>query len=112
MVYQKELCLPQFSRGFHLITRYILNELPKKSGVVHIFIKHTSASLTINENADSSVRKDFETHFNKLVSEDDQHYTHTHEGPDDMTNDKLFFINKIFFLYLNSIYILCNTDIR
>jgi secondary thiamine-phosphate synthase enzyme len=86
MVYQKELCLPQFSRGFHLITRYILNELPKKSGIVHVFIKHTSASLTINENADPSVRKDFETHFNKLVSEEDQHYTHVHEGPDDMTS--------------------------
>ena len=50
-----------------------------------MFIKHTSASLTINENADPSVRKDFETHFNKLVSEDDQHYTHIDEGPDDMT---------------------------
>ena len=86
MVYQKELYLPQFSRGFHLITRYILNELPKKSGIVHVFIKHTSASLTINENADPSVRKDFETHFNKLVSEDDQHYTHIDEGPDDMTS--------------------------
>ena len=86
MVYQKELCLPQFSRGFHLITRYILNELPKKSGIVHVFIKHTSASLTINENADPTVRKDFETHFNKLVSEEDQHYTHVHEGPDDMTS--------------------------
>ena len=86
MVYQKELYLPQFSRGFHLITRYILNELPKKSGIVHVFIKHTSASLTINENADPTVRKDFETHFNKLVSEEDQHYTHVHEGPDDMTS--------------------------
>ena len=86
MVFQKEIELPQFSRGFHLITRYILNELPKKSGIVHVFIKHTSASLTINENADPSVRKDFETHFNKLVSEEDQHYTHVHEGPDDMTS--------------------------
>ena len=86
MVYQKELYLPQFSRGFHLITRYILNELPKKSGIVHVFIKHTSASLTINENADPTVRKDFETHFNKLVSEEDQYYTHVHEGPDDMTS--------------------------
>jgi len=86
MVFQKEIELPQFSRGFHLITRYILSELPKKSGIVHVFIKHTSASLTINENADPSVRKDFETHFNKLVSEEDQHYTHVHEGPDDMTS--------------------------
>ena len=60
--------------------------MPKKSGIVHVFIKHTSASLTINENADPTVRKDFETHFNKLVSEEDQHYTHVHEGPDDMTS--------------------------
>ena len=86
MIFQKEIILPQFSRGFHLITENILNELPIKSGIVHVFIKHTSASLTINENADPSVRADFETHFNKLVSEYDQHYTHTHEGPDDMTS--------------------------
>ena len=86
MIFQKEISLPPFQRGFHLITSHVLSEIPKSSGVVHVFIKHTSASLTINENADSSVRKDFETHFNKLVSEDDQHYTHTHEGPDDMTS--------------------------
>ena len=86
MIFQKEISLPPFQRGFHLITSYILNEIPKKSGVVHIFIKHTSASLTINENADPSVRVDFETHFNKMVSENDTHYTHTLEGPDDMTS--------------------------
>ena len=86
MIFQKEIILPQFSRGFHLITENILNELPVKSGIVHVFIKHTSASLTINENADPSVRADFETHFNKLVSEYDQHYTHNREGPDDMTS--------------------------
>ena len=86
MIFQKEITLPKFSRGFHLITDYILREIPKKSGVVHVFIKHTSASLTINENADPSVRYDFETHFNKMVSEADTHYTHTLEGPDDMTS--------------------------
>ena len=56
------------------------------SGLVHVFIKHTSASLTINENADPSVRVDFETHFNKLVSDQDDHYTHITEGLDDMTS--------------------------
>ena len=86
MIFQKEISLPPFQRGFHLITSYILNEIPKKSGVVHVFIKHTSTSLTINENADPSVRVDFETHFNKMVSENDTHYTHTLEGPDDMTS--------------------------
>ena len=86
MIFQKEITLPKFSRGFHLMTDYILREIPKKSGVVHVFIKHTSASLTINENADPSVRYDFETHFNKMVSEADTHYTHTLEGPDDMTS--------------------------
>jgi secondary thiamine-phosphate synthase enzyme len=86
MIFQKEITLPKFSRGFHLITDYILKEIPKKSGIVHVFIKHTSASLTINENADPSVRYDFETHFNKMVSEQDTHYTHTLEGPDDMTS--------------------------
>ena len=69
-----------------MITNYVLNEIPKKSGLVHVFIKHTSASLTINENADPSVRVDFETHFNQMVSEADTHYTHTLEGPDDMTS--------------------------
>ena len=86
MIFQKEITLPKFSRGFHLITDYILTEIPKKSGIMHVFIKHTSASLTINENADPSVRYDFETHFNKIVSEQDTHYTHTLEGPDDMTS--------------------------
>ncbi len=86
MVIQREISLPPFSRGFHLITSYVMAELPKRSGLLHLFIKHTSASLTINENADPSVRDDFETHFNKLVSEEDKHYTHTLEGPDDMTS--------------------------
>ena len=86
MTYQAEITLKPFSRGFHLITEDIIATLPKLTGVVHVFIKHTSASLTINENADPSVRVDFETHFNKMVSESDDHYTHTLEGKDDMTS--------------------------
>jgi secondary thiamine-phosphate synthase enzyme len=86
MIYQKEISLPPFSRGFHLITRYILDVLPElpEQGLVHIFIKHTSAGLTINENADPSVRDDLETIFNKLVPEGLPDYVHTVEGPDDM----------------------------
>ena len=86
MLFQKEITIQAKSRGFHLITSYILQTLPKKSGIVHVFIKHTSASLTINENADPSVRVDFETHFNKMVSEDEIYFTHTAEGSDDMTS--------------------------
>ena len=69
MVFQKEIILSPYSRGFHLITSKIINHIPKVSGIAHLFIKHTSASLTINENADPSVRDDFETHFNHMVSE-------------------------------------------
>jgi len=86
MTYQAEITLKPFSRGFHLITDDIISALPNLTGIVHVFIKHTSASLTINENADPSVRVDFETHFNKMVSESDNHYTHTLEGKDDMTS--------------------------
>ena len=86
MTYQAEITLKPFSRGFHLITEDIIATLPKLTGIVHVFIKHTSASLTINENADPSVRVDFETHFNKMVSESDDHYTHILEGKDDMTS--------------------------
>ena len=86
MVSQKEVTLNPFPRGFHLITDEVVRHLPKLTGVVNIFIKHTSASLTINENADPTVREDFETHFNKLVSEKETHYKHTFEGPDDMTS--------------------------
>ena len=86
MTYQLEITLKPFSRGFHLITDDIISALPNQTGIVHVFIKHTSASLTINENADPSVRVDFETHFNKMVSESDDHYTHTLEGKDDMTS--------------------------
>ena len=86
MVFQKELVLSPKKRGFHIITQSVLGVIPKKTGLIHVFIKHTSASLTINENADPSVRFDFENHFNLLVSEKEKHYTHTFEGPDDMTS--------------------------
>ena len=84
MTYQVEITLKPFSRGFHLITDDIIAALPNLTGIVHVFIKHTSASLTINENADPSVRIDFETHFNKMVSESEDHYTHTLEGKDEL----------------------------
>jgi secondary thiamine-phosphate synthase enzyme len=87
-VHQKEITLPPFSRGFHLISIHIEKEFPElreiMAGILNVFIKHTSAGLTINENADSSVRKDFESHFNKMVPEDQAYYTHTLEGSDDM----------------------------
>ena len=86
MLIQKEIVLKPLPRGFHLITDQIIDTIPKITGNVQVFIKHTSASLTINENADPSVRIDFETHFNKMVSENDSHYTHTIEGSDDMTS--------------------------
>ena len=86
MVSQITVQLPVFSRGFHLVSEYIMRELPKLTGVVHVFIKHTSAALTINENADPSVRIDFETFFNRLVPEDINMFLHIDEGTDDMTS--------------------------
>ena len=86
IIFQKEITLPSFPRGFHLITDYIVNILPNRSGILNVFIQHTSASLTINENADPTVREDFETHFNVLVPESANHFLHTLEGPDDMTS--------------------------
>lgn len=87
---QKEFTLPSKSRGFHLITQEILNQIPElkdvKTGIAHIHIKHTSAGLTINENADPSVRRDFETHFNRMVPEDASMFEHNYEGLDDMTS--------------------------
>ena len=87
---QKSITLSPKPRGFHLITDEILQEIPElkeiKAGVAHIFIQHTSASLTINENADPSVRRDFESHFNRMVPEDTSLFEHTLEGPDDMTS--------------------------
>jgi len=86
--YQKEIRLKPFSRGYHLITNEVLNSVPEISaintGILQVFIKHTSASLTINENADPSVRDDLESHMNKMVPENAPYYTHIFEGPDDM----------------------------
>lgn len=89
-IIQKEIRLKQKARGFHIITNEILDAVPEikemSSGMMNVFIKHTSASLSINENADPTVRIDFETHFNKMVPEDGEDYLHTAEGPDDMTS--------------------------
>lgn len=86
MVFQNQIILPPHPRGFHLIDRYVLDSIPLYTGLMHLFIQHTSASLTINENADPTVREDFETHFNQMVSESESYYKHTLEGPDDMTS--------------------------
>jgi secondary thiamine-phosphate synthase enzyme len=86
--YQKEIRLKPFSRGYHLITREVLDNISEisaiKMGMLQVFIKHTSASLTINENADPTVRDDFESHMNVMVPENAPYYMHTNEGPDDM----------------------------
>jgi secondary thiamine-phosphate synthase enzyme len=86
--FQKEITIQSKNRGFHLVTREILNEVPEikniSKGIMHIFIQHTSASLTINENADPDVRTDMESHFNKSVPENAPYYIHTTEGSDDM----------------------------
>jgi len=86
--FQKEILLSPFPRGFHLITRNIVENFPElkeiKIGKLQIFIKHTSASLTINENADYTVREDFESHMNVMVPENQSYYRHTYEGSDDM----------------------------
>ena len=85
---QKNINIESSSRGFHIITEQVIDQIPEiKSiniGILHLFIKHTSASLTINENADKTVRNDFEKHFNELVPENQSYYQHTYEGPDDM----------------------------
>jgi secondary thiamine-phosphate synthase enzyme len=86
MIKQFEITLQSNSRGFHLITQEItahLDSLPSQ-GLLNLFIKHTSAGITINENADSTVREDFEAIFNKLIPENEPFYKHTFEGPDDM----------------------------
>lgn len=87
-LYQQTLTLPSKKRGFHLVTTEVIRALPQISeiatGLCQVFIQHTSASLTINENADPTVRKDFETFFNKAVKENDPDYVHDYEGPDDM----------------------------
>jgi secondary thiamine-phosphate synthase enzyme len=86
MLTQKEIILPEFKRGFHLITGIIERNLPElpATGLLNIFIKHTSVALAINENADPSVRFDFNNFINKLVPEGDRLYTHTLEGDDDL----------------------------
>lgn len=89
-IIQKEIILEPKSRGYHIITVEIENQLSEikaiKYGLAHLLIKHTSASLTINENADPTVRNDFETYFNKIVPENPSMYQHTFEGLDDMTS--------------------------
>lgn len=86
--FQKEINLSPKKRGFHLVTREILEQIPEisefKIGIAHIFICHTSASITLNENADPDVRVDFESHFNEYVPENAPYYVHTLEGSDDM----------------------------
>ena len=85
---QKEISIPPKPRGFHLITNDIINNInvikTVENGLLNLFIKHTSASLTINENADPTVRADFESHFNHIVPEKQGYYSHTMERPDDM----------------------------
>lgn len=88
MWWQKEITLKPRPRGFHLITRDVVDQLPElhrvRLGLMHVFIKHSSASLTINENADPTVRADFESFFSRLVPENEPYYQHTLEGSDDM----------------------------
>ena len=85
---QKTITLSPKSRGFHIITHDVLENIPElkdlKTGILQLFIKHTSASLTINENADPTVRTDLESHFNMLAPENQSYYQHTFEGSDDM----------------------------
>tara|TARA_R110000744_G_scaffold93673_1_gene180923 strand:- start:514 stop:936 length:423 start_codon:yes stop_codon:yes gene_type:complete len=87
-LFQKEVVLPSYSRGFHIVTNQIVSKIPEiekiNNGFLQVFIKHTSASLTINENADPTVREDFESHINILVPENASYYKHDYEGSDDM----------------------------
>jgi secondary thiamine-phosphate synthase enzyme len=87
-IHQQALQLRERRRGFHLITTEVVQAIPMiaeiKAGMCQVFIQHTSASLTINENADPTVRMDFEMYFNKAVPENDPDYRHDEEGPDDM----------------------------
>lgn len=87
-IYQTQLQLNERKRGFHLITAEVLHALPEiselRTGICQVFIQHTSASLSVNENADPTVRKDFEMFFNKAVPENDPDYLHDDEGSDDM----------------------------
>ncbi len=88
MTFQKEITIKQKPRGFHIVTNEILNQIQEiskvKVGIANLFIKHTSASLTINENVSSDVLRDMESHFNKFIPEDAPYYEHIYEGSDDM----------------------------
>lgn len=86
MVQQVNIKLPPFPRGFHLVTHLVEQQLPSlpSTGVVHLFIQHTSAGITINENADPTVRDDFNEFFNRLVQERQPWFRHNYEGDDDM----------------------------
>ncbi len=85
---QREFRLRARPRGFHLVTREVLEGIPEvgdvRVGLLHVFIRHTSAALTLNENASPDVRDDFEAYFNAAMPEDAPYWTHTIEGPDDM----------------------------
>ena len=87
-IHQQQIRLKERQRGFHLITPEIEQSFREfkefSKGLCHVFIQHTSASLALNEDADPTVRKDFETFFNKTVPENDPDYIHNYEGPDDM----------------------------
>lgn len=86
-LFQKEIHLGPYSRGFHLITREVedaIEESQIQNGILQVFVKHTSAGLTINENADPTVRQDFEAFLNDTVAENTPYFMHTYEGPDDM----------------------------
>ncbi|MDO6473695.1 secondary thiamine-phosphate synthase enzyme YjbQ [Maribacter sp. 1_MG-2023] len=87
-LFQNEITLPSYQRGFHIITDVIVKSIPEikqiQTGFLQVFIKHTSASLTINENADPTVRDDFESHINIMVPENAPYYKHDYEGADDM----------------------------
>ncbi|MGB1004478.1 MAG: secondary thiamine-phosphate synthase enzyme YjbQ [Salibacteraceae bacterium] len=86
MVNQFEIVLPQFKRGIHLISNEIISKLPSlpENGLMHVFLKHTSAAISINENADPSVRVDMHTSIENMIPESQPHFTHLDEGPDDM----------------------------
>ena len=87
---QREVTLRERPRGFHLVTDEVVAGVPElrelRVGIAHVFIRHTSAALTLNENADPSVRHDFRTWFDRAVPDDADYFEHTAEGPDDMTS--------------------------
>lgn len=88
VTFTRKITIGSFKRGFHIITPLILNEFPEINhidiGIMHLLLKHTSASLTLNENVDSTVREDFESFFNTFVPENSNYFKHTLEGKDDM----------------------------